>query len=796
MKQNTMSRKTASLSFARAVLFSAMLIGSSSLFSATIQKDTPVAHQVTANDINWRKFLSQHDMYWDKITTDYYSGAIMGNGLLGSNLYKLNDKTYRLDIGRTDVTEGRSTLPESQYKHGSHLYDEARLPIGYFTLAPKGDKIVSEEMRLSLYDAIARGTIKTNAGTIRFDTYVHSANDFVAFESEAEGGEQDYDWEFTPLKAISPRFVNNSSDKAEQTSYIAHPNPEAKRQNDGNYNLLIQILYSGKAYVVAWKQIRQNNKRLIIATVAQENTEAQAIASAKKMIDKGFGMKRHAREISHTAWWHKYYPASFVSFPHSKLESFYWAQIYKFACASRPGKPMADLQGPWAVQRTPWPCIWFNLNTQLTYSWQYTANRSELSEPLWEALFNNQEYLRRNVTDVPSQSAWTDAMALGRSASYNMYRPLSPELAEVNQYEVGNLTWLLFYYWEYCVYNNKQDELKTRFFDLLKQAVNYYVHIRFQENGVYHLPPTSSPEYGVSPRDCNYDLSVLHWGLKTLLNIDNQFSINDPLKQTWQDFLDNLAEYPADPARGFNLGEGKEFTSSHRHYSHLLMIYPLCQVNWEQPENRAIITRSVDNWQSLPEYLQGYSFTGSASMYAMMERPDDALSRLNSLLDKYIQKNTLYKESGPVFETPMSAVASLHELYLQSWGGKIRVFPAIPSTWQDASFINLRAEGAFLVSANLSKGKTVFIQVISEAGGKCRLQTGIDANSIRVRKIDNTAMPYTVISTGKGLIEVDTHPGDVFTVIPESGETSFPAAIPHPSEEAMPYGNRAGNAAK
>ena len=32
---------------------------------------------------------------------------------------------------------------------------------------------------------------------------------------------------------------------------------------------------------------------------------------------------------THRAWWHAYYPKSFVSVPDTQIESFYWIQMYK-----------------------------------------------------------------------------------------------------------------------------------------------------------------------------------------------------------------------------------------------------------------------------------------------------------------------------------------------------------------------------------------------------------------------------------------------------------------------------------
>jgi alpha-L-fucosidase 2 len=50
--------------------------------------------------------------------------------------------------------------------------------------------------------------------------------------------------------------------------------------------------------------------------------------------------------------------------------------------------------------------------------------------------------------------------------------------------------------------------------------------------------------------------------------------------------------------------------------------------------------------------------------------------------------NTFYREGGtiPVIETPLSAVASVNEMMLQSYDGEIHVFPAVPDAWKEASY--------------------------------------------------------------------------------------------------------------
>ena len=53
--------------------------------------------------------------------------------------------------------------------------------------------------------------------------------------------------------------------------------------------------------------------------------------------------------------------------------------------------------------------------------------------------------------------------------------------------------------------------------------------------------------------------------------------------------------------------------------------------------------------------------------------------------------------------------------------GVIRIFPAVPASWQDISFQDLRAMGAFLVSAEQKGGKVQQISIYPEQGGTCRI---------------------------------------------------------------------------
>jgi alpha-L-fucosidase 2 len=286
-----------------------------------------------------------------------------------------------------------------------------------------------------------------------------------------------------------------------------------------------------------------------------------------------------------------------------------------------------------------------------------------------------------------------DSAAIGGNSGCDCVSPVG--------HEICNLPWALHNYWLQYRYSMDNEKLR-RLFPTLKRSINYYHHfLKEGPDGKLHISNGWSPEYPGQSRvnpDTNIDLALLRWGCQTLLDSAAKLKIDDPLIPRWKDTLARLAPYPQDE-NGLKVSASTPFARSHRHYSHLLMIYPLYIMTPEQPENRELVIRSLKHWMGMPKELLGYSYTGAASISALLCEGDEAARYLNKLLNTLIPPNTLYVESGPVIETPLSAAASLNDMLLSSWGDRIRVFPGVPTSWKDVSFHNLRTQGASLVSA-------------------------------------------------------------------------------------------------
>lgn len=91
-------------------------------------------------------------------------------------------------------------------------------------------------------------------------------------------------------------------------------------------------------------------------------------------------------------------------------------------------------------------------------------------------------------------------------------------------------------------------------------------------------------------------------------------------------------------------------------------------------------------------------------------------------------------------EGNFATAAGIQEMLLQSYSGAIRVFPAIPGAWKDVAFRTLRAEGAFLVSAERSDGETRWVEITAERGGLCTMADPFDGKRFSVAGADADAI--------------------------------------------------------
>lgn len=733
---------------------------------------SPACGQVRS-EVEWPQFLGRHDLVWTQSPQAWHDGPFMGNGMLGTMLHQIEDRTFRISLGRSDV--------EDHQTRGSAFLSQSRLPIGYFTLKTLG-KVIEFSGRLDLYNAETTATVKTDKGTVKLRAFVHSDQMLIVYESAASGNES-VRLEFVPLKAIAPaRYqaelaVKESVEEAPKSRkrWAEAPytyNPAPVLANRDGIQTSRQLLEAGGETGTAWTITgeagsRQELRVSIEHSFPKQTATDDAVANLKNNTDQ------RINELikSHRTWWHNYYPKSFLSIDDTRMESFYWIQVYKFASGARKGRAFMDTMGPWIVENTAWASGWFNLNTQLSYWFLATANRFEVAESLFTKL---DEKLPTLVANMPEK--YGDDCA---GMSTIVPQTFISRFPAGKLGFTGELLWTCHDYWLMLERTMDEDRTTNKFYPLLRKAVNTYLHVMVEgDDSKIHLPHTRSPEYG-GGEDCNFNLALFRWGCRTLIEIDERYEIDDALLPKWKDVVARLVDYPADE-NGYMVAKDFPFAKSHRHYSHLLMIYPLCEVNIDQPENRKLIADSVDHWINYPGTGNaGYSFSGAAAMYALQGDGETAGKYLDTFMQMQILfpkspgkiwPTTMYTETSriqPVTETPLSLCDSMQLMLLQSWGDTIRVFPAVPKAWENVSFSGMLAKGGFEISASRRNGKTDFVAVKSNAGQPCLLK--LDFEPKRIEGIDRSAVTKGAdgrwkvgVSAGESVVFYANDVGDAF----------------------------------
>lgn len=673
-----------------------LVVGSSSVARTPAQSPVSV-------EIDWPAFMARQDLVWETLPTDFDYGAFMGNGMLGTMIYKDGPNRLRWEMGRSDVTE--------------HRRDNARLPIGGLVLTTAGT-IEDGTLHLDLWNAEVRGTVQTDKGSVTFRSFIHTEQMVLFIDLQTTRGEKEATFQWDARVCQDFRNAKRFKDP---------PNPSPVSEMIDGLFTCTQPRFAGGQFTSAWKESPCDKGRRVILTIAdsfpEDTSRDQAVRTVNEAKDADFAGLLN----THRGWWHAFYPKSVVSVPDPALESFYWIQFYKLACASRPHLVPVDLLGPW-YRKTGWPRIWWNLNIETLYLPVYTGNRLELGESFTNFIDAKRRNFYRNAKEI---WGFDECATVPHTTDYEGLRG-DGSCAPDRYINPGDFTWALHNYYlhyRHCMDHSMVTDQSTHaFYPLLRASINLYLRLlKPGADGRLHLPVLHSPEYG-DDADNNYNLALLRWGCQTLIDLNDRYELEDPLVRTWRQTLHNLVDYPVDE-NGLRLGAEVSITKSHRHWSHILMVHPLHIMTSDQPENRELLEKSVLHWLTVDNHkgINGWSRAAAASLYATLGDGENAIKQIHGHMSdkRFVRPNTMYIEGSPVIECSIVLNRSLQDMLLQSWGNKIAVFPAIPSSWKETVFHDLRAEGAFLVSAQRAEGKTAWVRIKSLAGEPCRVQPNL-----------------------------------------------------------------------
>jgi alpha-L-fucosidase 2 len=679
-------------------------------------------------------------MVWRRVPDHWQNAPFLGNGFLGAQVYRAaQTNVLKVVLSHTEVQDQRD-----QWEAAIGL---SRLPIGYLTLTLAGS-ITAVDWELDLWNAELTGSITTTQGSVTLSALVHNSRSVLLVSLSPSAGEETAAWAFHPLESATPRPTRKPPE------YV--PNPPPTVGTSGPTHYAEQPMLAGGGYTTAWQEKRVGTRRLLAVVIAYSFPEATSTASAVRAVQAALGCAPDRLVATHRAWWHRFYTRSLVSVPDKLVQRFYWIQLYKMASTTRDNAPVVAEWGAWYPEEgNGWTAVWWNLNVQAAYPMVNGSNHPELDAVT--ATFRR--YHRNLELSVPPAYRDGETYALSHPGDRTLrpggVRTVGIPGPDNTNDQTGNLIWGMHNVW--LGYRHSMDTrvLRDVIYPILGKAVNYYLRFLTEgTDGRLHLPQTRSPEYA-NATDATYDLSLIRWGCRTLVESAQLLRIDDPRLPRWRDVLARLVAYHQDPAAGVMIGAGVPLAQSHRHYSHLLWLYPLREALWDNLSDRPLMRRTFDHWISMRVRWHGYSFAAASSMASVMDSPEEALSFLRFFLDRNIvdntqlTPNTMYREGRNfAIESPLTAAQSVLDMLVQSAGSVVKVFPSVSGSWADASIAGLRTEGAFTVDASRTDGRTDWIRIRSEAGQPLVLQHGIDGE-LQVRNERGRPLAWRPVAPGR-----------------------------------------------
>lgn len=512
---------------------------------------------------------------------------------------------------------------------------------------------------------------------------------------------------------------------------------KATIDSGNNFKSFLQKGWDKFSYrsTMQWNQ-KENEVTIIWTIQTNDKNEYPALdtLSLQQQLNKGFDIAFKQHQI----WWANHWKKSSIDIPDTLLQKQWSITRYLMGAASRKNAPPISLQAVWTADNgkiAPWKGDFHHdLNTELSYWPFYSANdlegatvfidHLEKNKPTYQAY--TKSYFKTNGLNVPGVTT-LKGTEMGGWIQY----ALSPTIS----------SWLAHHYDQQWKYSMDKKFLLEKAYPWFKGVSTFLESItRMNSKGFRQLPLSSSPEFHDNSaqawfkQNTNYDLALMKYAANRASQLAKILGKTIEA-QRWNKLAKSFPELALTQQGGLAVAPSVSYDFSHRHFSHLMAIYPLGMYKKETHEN--LIRQSLNELDSIGSSgWVGYSFAWQGNLYAHLGDGEKAAKALRIFAEAFCLPNNGFHVNGDqsgkgyanatyrpfTLEGNFAFASGIQDMLIQSHAGFIEIMPAIPEAWKNCSFKQLRTEGAFLVDANKVDGVLKTIVVKANTDGPLKIK--------------------------------------------------------------------------
>lgn len=489
----------------------------------------------------------------------------------------------------------------------------------------------------------------------------------------------------------------------------------------------------------------------------------------------------------HLAWWKQYWSKSTVSLGDELLERFYYGALYVLGCSSRAGSAPPGLAGPWHLNG---PSCWSNKYT-LDYNFMavwwgvYACNRPEFATPYYDVILRLIPAGRQLAREHGTQGILfgVNAHAYG---GFTDTRTLNMK---------GNASLAALNFMMHYDYTQDERFLVEKAWPLLKELAEFWeANLAWEAAGARWVVRDSGCREGQKDTNAINDLGHIRTLFGFLLSASatlegkpsggETIHITEARKEKWRGYVNSLSKFPTMSLDGktvFKEAENRTKMSlggAGDNSDVLMHVFPSEALGLgSDPELLQIARNTVAALNPPDKKASWFQANCFPKIYTQAVRSGYPAEQVVANLKRMLEGRQPYDDRGdhvrlrnnqtivpPVHGLEsVGAIEAINSMLLQSHNGTIRVFPA----WlkdKDASFKDLRAVGAFLVSSAYKNGRVTFVEIKSEAGRSCRMANPWTGQTCEVVKVSGGQQEKINFKTEGGALSFSTEKGTQYYV--------------------------------